>query len=82
LFAKPADESKQDFLQRYTKLEQESSGKIMNVEEVYYQIKRKNERQTTAVVKRTYFFFAAGFFSSFLAGFLATSLTSGISISM
>jgi hypothetical protein len=43
-------------------------------------VERKNERAKSAYVRGIYFFFAGAFFSSFFAGFLATSLTSGIYI--
>jgi hypothetical protein len=40
--------------------------------------KKEKVEEDKARVPRAYFFFAAGFFSSFFgAGFLATSLTSG-----
>jgi len=39
--------------------------------------KKEKNREVNVPIPKFYFFFAGAFFSSFLTGFLATTLTSG-----
>jgi hypothetical protein len=54
--------------------------KTNNEKQDYLSKKEEKWRNNRAFTEVNYFFFGAGFFSSFLTGFLATSITSGIII--
>jgi hypothetical protein len=41
---------------------------------------KKEKREINVLIPRFYFFFAGAFFTSFLAGFLAINITSGINV--